>query len=54
MSVADKYFKEEANELLTNGFNDKDYPVRPVWIDYDAEGNEVRTPAHTIKKVWSF
>lgn len=49
MSIADKYFKKEANELLINGFNDKDYPVRPVWIDYDAEGNEVRTPAHTIK-----
>ena len=49
MSVADQYFKKEANELLTNGFNDKDYPVRPVWIDYDAEGNEVHTPAHTIK-----
>ena len=22
MSLADKYFKEEVNELLTNGFND--------------------------------
>lgn len=49
MSLADKYFKEEVNELLTNGFNDKDYQVRPVWIDYDEKGNEIRTPAHTIK-----
>ena len=49
MSLADKYFKEEVNELLTNGFNDKDYKVRPVWIDYDEKGNEIRTPAHTIK-----
>lgn len=49
MSLADKYYKEEVNELLTNGFNDKDYKVRPVWIDYDEKGNEIRTPAHTIK-----
>ena len=41
MSLADKYFKEEANEILTNGFNDKDFEVRPKWED--------GTPAHTIK-----
>ena len=41
MSVADQYFKEEANELLTNGFNDEAYEVRPKWPD--------GTPAHTIK-----
>lgn len=41
MSVADKYFKEEVNKLLTEGFNDKDYEVRPKWPD--------GTPAHTIK-----
>lgn len=41
MSIADIYFKDEVNELLTNGFNDKDYPVRPKWPD--------GTPAHTIK-----
>lgn len=41
MSIADKYFKEEINLLLNNGFNDKDYNVRPVWED--------GTPAHTIK-----
>ena len=41
MSIADMYFKDEVNELLTNGFNDKDYPVRPKWPD--------GTPAHTIK-----
>ena len=39
MSVADKYFKEEVNEILKNGFDDKDYKVRPVWIDVDADGN---------------
>lgn len=48
MSIADKYFKEEVNRLLTEGFNDEDYPVRPVWID-QVDGREVRTPAHTIK-----
>lgn len=41
MSIADKYFKEEVNKLLTEGFNDKDYHVRPKWPD--------GTPAHTIK-----
>lgn len=41
MSLADKYFKEEVNRLKTEGFNDKDYPVRPKWPD--------GTPAHTIK-----
>ena len=41
MSVADQYFKKEANELLTNGFNDEAYEVRPKWPD--------GTPAHTIK-----
>lgn len=41
MSLADKYFKEEVNQILTNGFNDKDYEVRPKWPD--------GVPAHTIK-----
>ena len=41
MSLADKYFKEEINNILTMGFNDQDFPVRPVWSD--------GIPAHTIK-----
>ena len=41
MALADKYFKEEINKILTEGFNDKDYEVRPKWPD--------GTPAHTIK-----
>lgn len=41
MSQADKYFIEEAAKLLTEGFNDEAYPVRPKWPD--------GTPAHTIK-----
>lgn len=41
MSLADKYFKDEINEILTNGFNDKDFEVRPKWPD--------GVPAHTIK-----
>ena len=45
MSIADKYFKEEVEDILTKGFNDKDYPVRPVWINEDGS----TTPAHTIK-----
>ena len=49
MSLADKYFKQEVTEILTNGFDDKDYNVRPVWIDADENGNEVRIPAHTKK-----
>lgn len=41
MSIADKYFKKEVNEILTNGFNDENYNVRPHWLD--------GTAAHTIK-----
>lgn len=41
MSLADKYFKEEINEILANGFNDNDFEVRPKWPD--------GVPAHTIK-----
>lgn len=41
MSQADKYFITEAIQLLTEGFNDEAYPVRPKWPD--------GTPAHTIK-----
>ena len=41
MSIADKYFKQEVNKILTEGFNDQNYLVRPKWPD--------GTPAHTIK-----
>ena len=41
MSLADTYFKEELNDILTKGFNDQDYEVRPVWED--------GAKAHTIK-----
>ena len=41
MSLADRYFKEEVNTLLTKGFNDEAFEVRPKWPD--------DTPAHTIK-----
>ena len=27
MSLADKYFKEEVNQILTSGFNDEQYEV---------------------------
>ena len=45
MSIADLYFREEVEDILTKGFDDKDYPVRPVWINEDGS----TTPAHTIK-----
>ena len=45
MSLADKYFKEEVNNILTTGFNDEAYEVRPVWVNEDGS----TTPAHTIK-----
>lgn len=45
MALADKYFKEEVNKLLTEGFNDKDYEVRPKWINEDGSTES----AHTIK-----
>lgn len=41
MALADKYFKDEVNQILKAGFNDKEYEVRPKWPD--------GTPAHTIK-----
>lgn len=41
MNKADRYFIEEAYDLLLKGFNDKNYDVRPKWED--------GTPAHTIK-----
>lgn len=45
MSLADKYFKEEVNDILTKGFSDENYNVRPVWVNADGS----TTPAHTIK-----
>ena len=41
MGIADRYFRAEVNELFANGFNDKNYEVRPKWPD--------GVPAHTIK-----
>ena len=35
MSVADQYFKKEANELLTNGFNDEAYEVQFIQVPWD-------------------
>ena len=42
MSLADKIFKDNCNDILTNGVWDTDMPVRPKWLD--------GTPAHTVKK----
>ena len=42
MSRADEIFIKNMEDILANGFNDKDLPVRPRWED--------GTPAHTIKK----
>lgn len=41
MSLADKYFKEAINQILTTGWSDADFEVRPKWPD--------GTPAHTRK-----
>ena len=45
MSLADKYFKEEVNDILTKGFSDEEYSVRPKWVNEDG----TTTPAHTVK-----
>ena len=45
MSLADKYFREELEDLLTKGFSDEAYEVRPKWLNDDG----TTTPAHTIK-----
>ncbi len=42
MSRADVIFVKNMKDILENGFDDKDLPVRPRWED--------GTPAHTIKK----
>ena len=42
MSLADKIFIENCNDIINNGVWDTDYPVRPKWAD--------GTPAHTVKK----
>ena len=41
MSYADKTFKSNCEEILSNGYSDIDCNVRPHWKD--------GTPAHTIK-----
>lgn len=41
MSIADGIFIKNCNDILSNGFWDKDYDVRPKWDDGQ--------PAHTIK-----
>ncbi len=42
MSIADKIFTKNVNDILTNGFSDCELDVRPKWED--------NSPAHTIKK----
>lgn len=42
MSFADKIFRENVTDILTNGFSDEKLDVRPRWED--------GTPAHTVKK----
>ncbi len=42
MSYADKVFKQNVEEILSNGVWDTDKDVRPKWLD--------GTPAHTVKK----
>ncbi|MBR3865015.1 MAG: thymidylate synthase [Clostridia bacterium] len=42
MSLADKIFIDNCNEILTNGAWDTEFNVRPKWHD--------GTPAHTVKK----
>ena len=42
MSYADTIFRENINDILTNGVWDTEYDVRPKWDD--------GTPAHTVKK----
>lgn len=42
MSIADKIFIDNINDILENGFSDEHLEVRPRWED--------GAPAHTIKK----
>lgn len=42
MSYADEVFIKNCTDIINNGVSDKDYDVRPKWLD--------GTPAHTVKK----
>lgn len=42
MSIADRIFIENVNDIMRNGVWDTAYDVRPHWVD--------GTPAHTVKK----
>ena len=42
MSIADRIFVDNMNDIIENGVWDTDRPVRPRWED--------GTPAHTVKK----
>jgi len=42
MSIADKIFIDNINDILNNGFSDENLNVRPRWED--------GTPAHTVKQ----
>lgn len=42
MSKADRIFIQNVKDILSNGFSDEGFDVRPHWAD--------GTPAHTIKK----
>ena len=42
MSYADEVFIQNVEDILNNGYSDKNEKVRPMWED--------GTPAHTVKK----
>ncbi len=46
LNYADEKTKELIRDIIDNGCLDKN--PRPVWIDTDENGNEIRTPAHTL------
>lgn len=46
MYYADEVTKKLIQDILDNGCLDAN--PRPVWIDRDANGNETKTPAHTL------
>ena len=46
MYYADEVTKRLIQDILDNGCLDAN--PRPVWIDRDANGNETKTPAHTL------
>lgn len=49
MSVADKYFKDQMNQITVSGFNDSNFKVRAIWADTNEPAHTIKTFAYTTR-----